>query len=344
MPNTPIHMLIVDDEVTNRILARNYLSNLELTIQEAANGKEALDMINSNPPELILLDIRMPILNGFDVLEDLNRNQQIRYISIIVMTAITESDYLQRAFELGAIDFVNKPFEKIELISRVKNQISLRCFQKQQIENEKLKTAIALGGTVAHEMAQPLFAITMLIDLYHERHGHDEIIERITVQTNRLNDLIGKFSNIKQLITKSYTDSTIIVDIQQSATKDHLMQSQSHQSSILLGIDTLSLFNQVSNQLKFLRLPFTNLLTQDHNLAHQLDHSPPILLILEYPFPDSLSSLLQQIHEFPNQSQVLFFTPSPLTFPPGLKRIQDQIMAMPVDNETLYHTLRKMVN
>lgn len=336
-------LLIADDELTNRMLAKAYLSNLDLELIEADNGKDALDLIYSEHPELILLDIRMPMLDGFQILEDLNRNQSIRNTSIIVMTAITETDYLQKAFELGASDFVNKPFKRAELISRIKNQMSNRIFHDHKIETEKLKTAIAIGGAVAHEMTQPLFAITMLIDLYHEKHGKNEIITKIGIQSQRLNDLIKKFSNIRQLITKSYADTTVIVDIQQSAVSEkpdlYTIPGTGH-PEIVLHISDPLLEASLQSQLCFMQREFLSARTPN-DLTHYLSHNEHIkFLILENPQPTEILSIVNYIQYFYSNVQILGLVDGNSNHYLQWKRKQDQILMIPAPNDRIFQELR----
>ncbi len=256
-------ILIADDEPANRIIARTYLTELAIEIIEAMDGRETLALIEKEQPQLVLLDIRMPYLSGFEVLEELNKNRSIEQISVLVVTAYSDIDFLKRAFDLGAVDFVLKPFKKIELLARVKSQISQILIRQQQIQTQQLQTALAVGGAVAHEMNQPLCALTMLLDIYSERYGFNDTIEKISLQTERLTQLVRKFSQIKQIVLKNYTDTTMIMDINQSSPEKPqspnwtpLMVSSQSSSKVLIIHNKTELTHLITYFLGIKRFPY----------------------------------------------------------------------------------------
>ncbi len=126
-------ILIVDDTPENVDILRGLLSDYRLAI--AINGKIALKIANLNPkPDLILLDIMMPEMNGFQVCEELKKNPETKSIPIIFITALSETENLVKSFELGAVDYITKPFNHSEVMKRVETHLSLSHYQKR-LEN-----------------------------------------------------------------------------------------------------------------------------------------------------------------------------------------------------------------
>jgi len=121
--------LIVDDQPTNlqvlgkRLLIENY------SIMAAMNGKIALEMVEERKPDLILLDIMMPEMSGFEVCKILKQNPKTQSIPIIFLTAKKDPDDIVNAFNLGAVDYVSKPFNYAELLSRIRTHTQLKILQ-----------------------------------------------------------------------------------------------------------------------------------------------------------------------------------------------------------------------
>ncbi|MCP4346886.1 MAG: response regulator [Desulfobacterales bacterium] len=128
-------ILIVDDVPKNLQVLGNILSEKkEYKIAAAVNGQQALGIINSAPPDIILLDVMMPEQDGFEICSKLKESDKTKEIPIIFLTAKTETEDIIKGFELGAADYVTKPFNKTELLVRVHNHLELKKtkdFQKE---------------------------------------------------------------------------------------------------------------------------------------------------------------------------------------------------------------------
>jgi len=126
MDTKPI-ILIVDDVATNRqYLAMILSENKSFEIRLASNGKDALEYVAKEKPDLILLDIMMPEMDGYEVASRLKKDKTTIDIPILFITAVTGTENIVKAFELGGVDYINKPFNKQELISRVSVHVGLR--------------------------------------------------------------------------------------------------------------------------------------------------------------------------------------------------------------------------
>lgn len=125
------HVLVVDDNVQNVELLTAYLESIPVKVETAADGIIALEKIAQNPPALILLDIMMPRMSGFEVCRKLKSDPATRDIPIILVTALTELGDIERGVDSGADDFVSKPVNRLELVTRVKSLLRVRHLKNE---------------------------------------------------------------------------------------------------------------------------------------------------------------------------------------------------------------------
>lgn len=119
-------VLIADDNEANVELLEAYLGDMDIDVQIAIDGQDTLDKVESFQPDLILLDIMMPKLSGFEVCQRLKGEPATSKIMILMITALNELGDIERAVEAGTDDFLSKPVNKIELVKRVENMLKLR--------------------------------------------------------------------------------------------------------------------------------------------------------------------------------------------------------------------------
>lgn len=129
-------ILIVDDTPVNLKLLSELLAKYGYKTRTAMNGQDALEAINTQPPDLILLDIMIPKMSGYEVGERLQANPETKSIPIIFISALSDTDNIVRAFEVGGVDYIVKPFKFREVLARVKNHLTL-IEQHHQIEESK---------------------------------------------------------------------------------------------------------------------------------------------------------------------------------------------------------------
>ncbi len=118
-------ILIADDNQANCELLEAYLSEIDCEVDIARDGKETLEKVTSFQPDLILLDIMMPKLSGFEVCKKLKSDPATQRIMILMVTALNELGGIERAVEAGTNDFLSKPVNKVELLKRVENMLKL---------------------------------------------------------------------------------------------------------------------------------------------------------------------------------------------------------------------------
>jgi CheY-like chemotaxis protein len=124
-------VLIVDDNNQNVELLQAYLEGLPVEPIVARDGMEAMEKVASDIPDLILLDIMMPRMSGFEVCQKLKANPATRDIPIIMITALNEISDIERGVECGTDDFLTKPVNKLELLTRVKSLLRLRHLKNE---------------------------------------------------------------------------------------------------------------------------------------------------------------------------------------------------------------------
>ncbi len=124
-------ILVVDDNEQNLELLVEYLDALDCTIETALDGIDALEKVEQNPPDLILLDIMMPRMSGFEVCRKLKSDPETRDIPIIMVTALNELGDIERGVESGTDDFISKPVNRLEMLTRVKSLLRVRGLQSE---------------------------------------------------------------------------------------------------------------------------------------------------------------------------------------------------------------------
>ena len=118
---------------------RQYLANLDCVIEVSCDGAETIAKIESFKPDLVLLDVMMPKLNGFEVCQQIKSNESTRKTMILMVTALNELGDIERAVNAGTNDFLSKPVNKVELLKRVENMLELKHVVD---ENDRLRQYI----------------------------------------------------------------------------------------------------------------------------------------------------------------------------------------------------------
>ncbi len=204
-------ILVVDDTLANLDLLFAMLSNQGYKVRAAINGNMALKSVFSATPELILLDINMPDMNGFEVCRQLKSDARTREIPVIFISASDETDDKVRAFETGGVDYVTKPFQVEEVLARVGSQIMLYQ-QKRELESFRQREIVYLRElsamkdefvqTVSHDLKNPLSVIMG----YSELLLDDAATKQSTQSTNYV-------AGIKRSADQMYTLINNLLDL-----------------------------------------------------------------------------------------------------------------------------------
>lgn len=156
-------IIIVDDVPENLELLSEILSSYGYFVRTASSGLSALAMIAESPPDIIMLDVMMPGMDGYEVCQKLKADEATRNIPIIFITALQEPIQKVRAFAVGAADYVTKPFQLEEVIARIRTHLALYRSNKQL--QEQVAELDAFAHTVAHNLKNPLAAIATYLDM-----------------------------------------------------------------------------------------------------------------------------------------------------------------------------------
>ncbi len=153
-------ILVVDDNQQNLELLQAYLEELPCRLLSAHDGVEAIEAVEQEMPDLILLDVMMPRMSGFEVCKKLKTSPKTRSIPIIMVTALNELGDIERGVESGTDDFLSKPVKKLELLTRVRSLLRVRHLRReldrtvayiQEIENEDVGPASPASGSGAND-------------------------------------------------------------------------------------------------------------------------------------------------------------------------------------------------
>ncbi len=210
MNTTPIvaDILVVDDTPANLRLLSGMLTEQGYKVRSAPSGKLALMAVKASLPDLILLDITMPGMSGYEVCEQLKAEPRTRDIPIIFISALDQTEDKVKAFKLGGVDYITKPFQIEEVLARVQTHITLHALQRQlAAANQDLRAANAeleasnadlnaFAHTVAHDLKTPISVIvgfSSLLETRFERLEPEKIadnLHRITQTGYKMRDII----------------------------------------------------------------------------------------------------------------------------------------------------------
>lgn len=203
------NVLIVDDEPINLHLLSNMLVKQGYEVHSVTRGVEALEVAQSNPPDIVLLDIYMPEMDGYEVCQRLKADERTRDIPVIFISALEETHDKVKAFGVGGVDYITKPFKLAEVLARVETHLALRELQKQlQETNQELaqsnaelqarnKDLDAFSHTVAHDLKNPIVSVVGYADML--RSSYDVMSDQEIQQALQVIIKAGyKMNNIVQ--------------------------------------------------------------------------------------------------------------------------------------------------
>lgn len=203
-------ILVVDDMPVNLRLLSHMLAERGHKVRTVTNGARALEVVQMNPPDLILLDIVMPEMSGYEVCQHLKADEQSRNIPILFISALDETKDKVNAFTVGGVDYITKPFQVEEVLARVETHLALRDLQKQLLSaNRELESQIeelqarneeldAFAHSVAHDLRAPLTSIIGFAETLEKTHttlSDEELqasLRSIARNGRKMDDIIEK--------------------------------------------------------------------------------------------------------------------------------------------------------
>lgn len=219
-------VLVVDDNKKNIDIVMNTLRDI-CDVTTALNGKTALQLIKNSPPDLILLDIIMPDLDGFEVCRILKKDKQTSEIPVLFLTGMTDVEEKLIGFDVGAVDYIIKPFEPVEMIARVKTHMALAIAKKElKVQNDVLEERVA-QRTKELALTQEI-TIDTLAGLAEYRDpetgGHIQRTKQyVAVIANVIKDLPAYSSFLNKKTIDLIVMSAPLHDIGKVGTPDHIL-------------------------------------------------------------------------------------------------------------------------
>jgi two-component system, sensor histidine kinase and response regulator len=243
-------ILVVDDVEENTYIVSTILKSAGYTPLVANSGKEAIRIAETQHPDLVLLDINMPEMNGYEVSRYFKAQEAIADIPIVFLTVHADTESIAKAFDTGAVDYLTKPFKKAELLARVKVHIALRQAQEmledqnarlQRLNDEKNEFL----GIAAHDLKNPLSSIRSMAQLIRKRNSielSDEEVDDMAYQTetssNFMFEIITNLLDVNKIENGKLTIQSSPVDLllSLSAVTDRY-QPAALKKSISLHVD-----------------------------------------------------------------------------------------------------------
>ncbi len=279
--NDKLSILIVDDNPDNLLLLESMLEDFGINIVSALNGKEAIECAHRYDFALILLDVMMPEMDGYETATQLKKSQKTKHIPIIFLTALAQSDRdLEKGYEVGAVDFLLKPIEPIVLESKVRIFLEMarrqeklteatQLIKKQNIKLEQKAIRDSLTGLFNHEYLKEQLADEvqrasryhshlsfLLLDLDHFKNVNDscghpfgdyvlhEFARRVTNMT-RHSDVFARYGGEEFALIMPHTDShsaLLVAEKIRSEISSKEFSSGGHSRSITVSIGICSFF------------------------------------------------------------------------------------------------------
>ena len=242
-------VLVVDDVPTNVMLVQAILKKEGYTLLTTDSGAKALRIAQEKHPNLILLDIMMPEMDGYEVLQHLKSNPETNNIPVIIMSALSDMQSIVKGYQLGATEYVTKPFQREELVKRVAHRYELFSIKriKQELENT-IESRDTLYSVIAHDLRSPLGSLKMMnnaiLMMVDKSQVSDEVYEMLQMMNKTSEEIFQLLDNLlkwaknrlnKQSIYKQQVDINSIV----SSTADIFipMAAQKGISIVIDGLD-----------------------------------------------------------------------------------------------------------
>jgi len=268
MENNKATVLIADDTVENIDILYSLLKD-EYSIMVAKNGIEVLKLVNEKKrPDLILLDILMPEMNGFDTIYELKKNPETKDIPVIFLTSLTEVEDVVQGFDLGAVDYVGKPFNAPELLSRVKTQITIK--QHEDLIKERSDELKEMLQIMCHDLASHFSVIKSSIWLADNKADvtFDNYKDRIKMATYNGIDIINLVREMRTMEDKKLDlESIKVSELLKEALRLH--QDNLEKKKIKMDIDVPKDLHVIVEPRSFINSVANNILSNAIKFSYE---------------------------------------------------------------------------
>lgn len=220
-------ILVIDDLPENVFILQDRLQNEGYEVITAYDGNSGIEKTRTYLPDLILLDVMMPDITGFDVCKILVNDEKTKHIPIILVTAKVGAEDIKEGLEAGAFDYVKKPFSRVELIARVKSALKLSEANRQLLDMEKKTTFIATVVTANHKIKQPLTLLSLSSAAIKRELKKDEVskeailnrVKYVDIAVKEIADVLSKLNSITDPELSDYTQNIKMIKVDDEETK-----------------------------------------------------------------------------------------------------------------------------
>ncbi|PLY09744.1 MAG: hybrid sensor histidine kinase/response regulator [Arcobacter sp.] len=260
--NKKYTILIVDDKFENLQYLDKILKNEEYDIRATPDSMMALKAAKLNEPDLILLDIKMPEIDGYELCKLFKKEENLKEIPIIFISALDNIEDKVRAFEEGGVDYITKPFEPKEILARVKTQLDI--YKSKKTIKNLLNQQDLFVKKIMHEMNTPVSIISLNTELIEQKNGPSKQIEAIKASTKTLSSIYGDLSykikkenreyKITQINLLNFISSRVMFFDELANTKDiHISLEYSQDIDVFINKYELEriIDNTISNAIKY---------------------------------------------------------------------------------------------
>jgi len=288
-------IFLVDDNPTNLGMLFNLLCNAGFKVLVGTDGERAIEQITYAKPDLVLLDVMMPGIDGFETCRRIKQNPDIQHIPIIFMTALTETVDKVRGFEVGAVDYITKPFEYEEVMVRLRTHLTIQNLRKTlEIQNQSLQQEIidrtaaesalkVFIHAVSHDLRNPVTAMLMILQNLLNKASREinhpnpdpilvsrHVLERMAQSSDR------QLSLIDSLLESHGNEVKGVILHPQSLKLKQIAQQAINDLQPLLDRDRATLSNLIPDDLPLLEIDALQISRVFQNLlSNALKHNPP---------------------------------------------------------------------
>jgi DNA-binding response OmpR family regulator len=214
-------ILVIDDLPENVFMLQDRLENEGYNIITAYNGKSGIEKVRSEMPDLILLDIMMPDITGIEVCKILVNDENTKHIPIILVTAKAGAEDTKEGLEAGAFDYIKKPFNRVELLARIKSALKLSEANNRLLDAEKRNTFVATVVTANHKIKQPLTLLSLSSAAIKRELGKEQIsrelilsrLKYVDTAVKEITDVLDQLNSIKEPVIAQYTRNIKMIKV-----------------------------------------------------------------------------------------------------------------------------------
>ena len=215
------NILVVDDDKKLTLLVRGFLEKEKYKVSEAYSGRMALDAIKEAKPDLIILDIMMPEMDGIEACKRIKADKDTKMIPVIMLTSMSNVRDKVQGLNAGANDYITKPFNPEELIARVKAQLRIKFLENELLKKEEVEAVVKMGIATAHEINNPLTVIIgnlelLLIKKENLSEEDSTNLNSILESAMRIKEIVSKMINITRVVETEYAQGKKMIDLWKS--------------------------------------------------------------------------------------------------------------------------------